>query len=51
MRLNLYALTVKNLNPTVESNPAKHPITTAPQGFNGISAVAPTATPPARVAF
>lgn len=32
-------------------SPAKQPITRAPQGFKGMSAVAPTATPPASVAF
>ena len=40
-----------NLNPNVETNPIMTPTVRAPPGKITISATAPMATPPARVAF
>ncbi len=44
-------LTVRYLNPQVERMPAAEPMMTAPTGVMIMSAHAPTATPPASVAF
>ncbi len=44
-------LTVRYLNPQVERMPAKEPMMMAPTGVIIMSAQAPTATPPASVAF
>ena len=42
---------VKNWKPSVDTMPANEPISMAPNGWMPMSATAPTATPPANVAF
>ena len=44
-------ITWTNLNPQTDRIPAKDPVAIAPPGVSIMSAQAPTATPPAMVAF
>ena len=51
MSTTLPTLTERYVYPKTEMNPASIPIRSDAQGWMTMSAIAPTATPPARVAF